>query len=313
LNSISIGTVYQMLRYFRTLILLYDSPARIIFMSRPISRILHFLLLLVLISTCGSIVYYYNAAPSPVPAATLTPVALVSGTSVPGTGWSLVQRGLERRVIQIYDDQDQHVESVYAWRLDQKYFRMDVAYEEKPKSLDTWQKETKAALVVNGGYFSVENEKYFPDGLTIVNGEASGNSFIGFGGMLAIDRSRAELRWLVQEPYDSDEPLQAGLQSFPMLVRPGGELGFGAERENNARARRTVIGQDRDGRILLLVAPEGYFTLHQLSVYLTGSDLRLDIAVNLDGGGSTGILVANPREIIPSKVLLPFVILVYTR
>jgi hypothetical protein len=61
------------------------------------------------------------------------------------------------------------------------------------------------------------------------------------------------------------------------------------------------------------LAHQEYISLHQLSVYLTGSDLYLDIAVNLDGGGSTGILVANPHKIIPSKVLLPFVILVYAR
>ena len=215
--------------------------------------------------------------------------------------------------MRIYNDQNQHVESLYIWRLDQNYFRMDVTYAERPKSLEAWQKETNAALVLNGGYFSVEDERYFPDGLTIVNGEAFGSSFDGFGGMLAIDQSRAELRWLVQKPYNSSEALQAALQSFPILVQPGGELGFPAERENHARARRTVIAQDKEDRILLLVAPEGYFTLHQLSVYLTGSDLQLDIAVNLDGGGSTGILVANPREIISPKTLLPFVILVYAR
>jgi exopolysaccharide biosynthesis protein len=215
--------------------------------------------------------------------------------------------------MRIYNDQNQPIESVYIWRLDQNCFRMDVAFDERPKSLQTWQEETNAVMVLNGGYFSIENKRYFPDGLTIVNGEAFGSSFDGFGGMLAINQSRAELRWLVQKPYNSHEPLQAALQSFPILVRPGGELGFPAEREDNARARRTVIGQDKDGRILLLVAPEGYFTLHQLSVYLTESDLNLDIAVNLDGGGSTGILVAKPQEIIPSKVLLPFVILVYAR
>jgi cellobiose-specific phosphotransferase system component IIB len=74
-----------------------------------------------------------------------------------------------------------------------------------------------------------------------------------------------------------------------------------------------VIAQDKEGRFLLIVAPQGYFTLHQLSAYLTDSDLDLDIALNLDGGGSTGLMVAKPREIIPSKVLLPFVILVYER
>ena len=216
-------------------------------------------------------------------------------------------------MIEIYNGQNQHAESLYVWRLDQNHFRMDVAYAERPKTLETWQKETNADLVVNGGYFSIENERYFPDGLAISDGEAFGRSFNGFGGMLAIDQSGAELRWLVQEPYNSDEPLQAALQSFPILVQPGGELGFPAERENHARARRTVIAQDRDGRILFMVAPEGYFTLHQLSVYLTESDLNLDIALNLDGGGSTGILVARPREIIAPRTLLPFVILVYAR
>lgn len=232
---------------------------------------------------------------------------------MPDTGWSLLRPGFERRLIRIYNDQNQIIESLYLWRLDQNYFRMDVAYDEGPKSLETWQKETNASLVLNGGYFSIENDRYFPNGLTIVNGEAFGSSFDGFGGMLAINEDSAELRWLVEKPYKSYEPLQAALQSFPILVRPGGELGFGAEREDHIGARRTVIAQDKDGRIIFIVAPQGHFTLHQLSVYLTESDLNLDIAVNLDGGGSTGILVANPREIIPSKVLLPFVILVYPR
>jgi exopolysaccharide biosynthesis protein len=216
-------------------------------------------------------------------------------------------------VIRIYNEQNQQVESLYIWRLDQKYFRMAVTYAERPKSLDTWQKETKATIVVNGGFFSVANEKYVPDGLTIVNGKAVGRSFAGFGGMLAIDQAQAELRWLVEKPYNAYEPLQAALQSFPILVQPGGGLGFPAESDDDARARRTVIAQDKDGRILFIVAPQGYFTLHQLSVYLTKSDLNLDVALNLDGGGSTGILVANPREIISPNTLLPFVILAYAR
>jgi exopolysaccharide biosynthesis protein len=216
-------------------------------------------------------------------------------------------------VIQICDKQNQQVESVYIWRLNQKYFRLDVAFDKTPKSLETWQRETNALMVINGGYYSVEDERYFPDGLTIVDGKASGQSFNGFGGMLAINDSWAELRWLVQKPYDSLESLRAALQSFPILVRPGGQLGFGAERENNVGARRTVIAQDKEGRIIFIIAPQGYFTLHQMSIYLTQSDLHLDIAVNLDGGGSTGILVANPPEIISSDRSLPFVILVYPR
>lgn len=286
-------------------------------MYKHVSRILHSLLLIIFIGTWSSIFYYVKQEPSLRPVETFvpTPVPRVSVTreTLPDPGWSLLRPGLERRVIDIYNDQNQQVESLHLWRLDQKYFRLDVVFDETPKSLETWQKETNAALVVNGGYFSINNERYSADGLTVVNGKPFGSSFNGFGGMLAINQARAELRWLVEKPYNSNEPLQAALQSFPMLVKPGGKLGFPAARENHARARRTVIGQDRVGRILFIVAPEGYFTLHGLSVYLTESDLNLDIAINLDGGGSTGILVAKPHDVIPSKVLLPFVILAYPR
>lgn len=298
--------------------------------SRPI-HLLILLLFLILSGTCASSIYFINDEPAVPPVGLLTPTPMLSvlheatfpPTPVPGVpptfdpgpdpNWSLLQPGLEGRVSQIYNDLNQPVESLHVWRLDQNYFRLDVAYDDTPKSLETWQRETNALMVVNGGFYSIDNERYFPDGLTIVNGAASGRSFNGSAGMLAIAGSRAELRWLLQKPYNSSEPLQAALQSFPILVQPGGGLGFGAERENHVSARRTAIGQDKDGRILFMVAPQGYFTLHQLSVYLTESDLNLDIAVNLDGGGSTGILVANPREIIPPSRPLPFVILVYAR
>ena len=216
-------------------------------------------------------------------------------------------------MIRLFNAQNQHIESLYIYRLDQNQFRLDVAYHETPQSLEDWQKETNALVVLNGGFFRVENERYFPNGLTIINGQVLGSSYDSFGGMLAISDSRAELRWLAQKPYVFDEPLWAGLQSFPVLVKPGGELGFPAQFEDNLAARRTVIAQDRDGRMLFIVAPRGHFTLHQLSLYLTESDLNLEIALNLDGGPSTGILVGEPRESIPSQALLPIVILVYAR
>lgn len=216
-------------------------------------------------------------------------------------------------MINIYNDQNQPIESLYIWRLDQDDFQLDIAYHETPQSLESWQQETDALLVVNGSFFREENEKYLPNGLTIINGQPFGSSYESFAGMLAISDLGAELRWLAQEPYNPSELLQAALQSFPLLVKPGGELGFAEEFEDNVKARRTVIGQDRDGNLLFIVAPRGHFTLHQLSLYLTESDFNLNIALNLDGGPSTGILIADPHEIISSQVLLPFVILVYAR
>jgi phosphodiester glycosidase len=280
-------------------------------MYKPIYPILNMILLLVLIGTISSVVYDLNKMPSEKPVE--TPSQTGTFETAQKEGWSTLHPGLERRVIQVKDDGGQPVESLHIWRIDQDDFRLDVAFSGTPKSLENWQKESDAALVVNGGYFSINDKRYSADGLTILNGQASGKSFTGFGGMLAIAGRGAELRWLAEQPYDPSEGLDAALQSFPILVEPGGRLGFGAERDNHVSARRTVMAQDRDGRILFIVTPQGYFTLHGLSAYLTGSDLDLDIAVNLDGGGSTGLLVANPHEVIPSRVLLPFVILVYER
>lgn len=216
-------------------------------------------------------------------------------------------------MIRIFNEQNQHIESLYMFRLDQNQYRLDVAYHETPQSIEDWQKETNALMVVNGGFFREENEKLIPNGLTVINGQAFGSSYDSFGGMLTIYHTGAELRWLAQKPYYPGELLIAGLQSFPILVKPGGELGFPAEFEDNVRARRTVIAQDKDGRILFIITPRGHFTLHQLSLYLIESDINLDIALNLDGGPSSGVMLSEPREIIPSQSLLPIVILVYPR
>ena len=196
-----------------------------------VSRTLHFFLLLTWIVGCNSI-YQTPLVPTatPIPTFSPTPVptSLPTLESTPDTGWILLQPGLERRLIKIYNDQNQHVESLYMFRLDQNQFRLDVAYHERPQSLEDWQRETNALLVVNGGYFRIENEKYIPNGLTIVNGEPFGSSYEPFAGMLAISDHGAELRWLTEKPYDPNEPLRAALQSFPLLVKPGGELGFPA-------------------------------------------------------------------------------------
>src|SRR5512134_1571311 len=101
--------------------------------------------------------------PSPSPLSPSSP-----SPEPPDTGWQVLGPGLERRMIRLYNDENQHIESLYIWRLDQNLFRLDVAYQETPQSLEDWQAKTNALLVVNGGYFRVENERYFPNGLTIL-------------------------------------------------------------------------------------------------------------------------------------------------
>lgn len=282
--------------------------------SKSIAQTFSLFLILCILTSC--------TLPSPTTApftltktkSTISPPIPSSKSNISNTSWTSLQPGLEKRRIDIHNDQNQLTESLHILRLDQSLFRLDVAYSETPKNLQDWQKETGALIVVNGGYFRVEDEKYIPNGLTIIDGNPLGSSYEGFGGIVAINEDGAEIRWLVDQPYNPAEGLQAALQSFPMLVKPGGVLGFSAEHEDNLQARRTVIGQDKDGNLYFIVTPKGYFTLHQLSAYLIASDLHLDIALNLDGGPSSGMAIKNDvQDTIPAQSPLPVVILVYPR
>ncbi len=254
-----------------------------------------------------------EAAPTPVISPLPTFTATSAPTFVPDTGWIPLNPGLERRIINLTGDAGRRLEYLYILRLEPDRYVFDVAYDPQAQTLEAWQRETGALVVVNGGYFRKEKETWLPVGLIIVNGEAVGSSYDSYAGMLAITAAGPELRWLARDPYDPAEPLRGGLQSFPLLVKPGGEMGFPGDLEDNQQARRTVIGQDEAGRMLFILAPMGYFTLHQLSAYLTASDLALDIALNLDGGPSSGLLLADPREEITASSSLPIVITVRER
>ena len=247
-----------------------------------------------------------SAAPAPTP-------AQVAPTPIPDTGWETLRDGLERRVLTLQDAQGQRIERIYLLRLDPALFSFSVSAHPQPQTLEAWQAETGALIVLNGGYFRQEGDAFLPTGLTVLDGQPSGISYGGFAGMFAVTSAGPELRWLEKQPYDPNEVLQSALQSFPMLVKPGGVLGFPEQFEDNQAARRTVIARDGSGRFLFLVAQQGFFTLHALSKYLVESDLDLDIALNLDGGPSSGLLLADPAEGIPSFSALPVVIVVRLR
>jgi hypothetical protein len=67
---------------------------------------------------------------------------------------------------------------------------------------------------------------------------------------------------------------------------------------------------DGDGRLLLILVSWGSFTLAELSSYLASADFNLVNALNLDGGTSTGLILADPPESIPAFVAVPSVITV---
>lgn len=246
-------------------------------------------------------------APTPVPTQPPTSTPLPTSTPEPvDTGWLPVTPGMERRHVTVQTGLG--AERLTIVRLDpaQFTFRVRVTPGET-QTVQAWSATSETLLTVNAGYY---DENGAPLGLVIADGQRYGSSYADFAGMLAVAADgEVSVRWLRTEPYDPLEPLLQAVQSFPVLVKPGGVMGFPADADEGQASRRMVIAQDTSGRILILIARRGYFSLHMLALWLTTSDLDIDVALNLDGGTSAGLWLAGiPAAQINSLVEVPVVI-----
>ncbi len=240
---------------------------------------------------------------------TFTPAPPTPTARPADTGWEPVVAGIEVRSLDVAVGE--LTERVTLARVDPAAVRFRVLYDpEAPASIQGWAARSGADLVINAGYFT---EEHTTIGLTISEGDTHGASYGDYAGMFAVTTDdRVNVRWLRISPYQPAESLRAAVQSFPILVKPGGVLGFDAEADDGRASRRSVVGQDAGGRILFAVAPGGAFTLHDLSRWMSRSDLGLDIAINLDGGTSSGLWVRGGPA-IDSMVGVPSVIVADVR
>jgi hypothetical protein len=149
-------------------------------------------------------------------------------------------------------------------------------------------------------------------GLVVADGFSYGQSFDGFGGMFRVllDES-IEIRALRPNPYAGEASLQA-VQGFPMLINPPGERARTGDGFDDL-ARRTILAQDQQGRILILITPLGEISLRNAQRWLAESDLGIVAAFGLDGGKSSGLYVACPNrpKLYNSIEAIPVVLAVY--
>ena len=243
------------------------------------------------------------APPSATPPPTPTPPA-------PGlTDWEMLEPGLEIRTASIEAAPGSAV-PVTLLRLDPAHYTLRVHYDSaSPAPISTWQLRTGAQVVVNGGFFTPENE---PLGLLVVDGQPVGQSYQGFGGMLAAIDGAMQVRALSQQPYLPGEAVEQAVQSRPVLIYPGGEpadFNFSTEVD-----RRTAVAVDTSGRLVIIIVDRVGVSLYTLRDWIAGQDVfDVHAALNLDGGGSTGLALAAGGEsrLIDSWSTLPIVLAFY--
>ena len=222
------------------------------------------------------------------------------------TGWTPVVKGIASR--QLFVDTQVGRERLHLVRFDPHQIRLRVIYQPAhPRTVSQWAETLPNALIItNAGYFTPDNQA---TGLIVSDGIARGRTHGAFAGMLAVHADgQTTLRWLQTWPYSPNEKLVQAVQAFPVLVKPGGLMGFPIDADEGQRSRRTIVALDTSGRLIILVSPGFHFSLHELAVWLAESDLQLDIAMNLDGGTSTGLWIRDHESQIDSLVPIPAVI-----
>ena len=172
-------------------------------------------------------------------------------------------------------------------RLDPRRVRIRMAHytqlqERLPLDILEWERRTGALAVFNAG-------QYYPDysymGLFVSGGHVvSGDLHSDFkAALVASPRSggpRARVLDLDKHPIRADElPWREVAQSF-RLFDDDGRIRV---RKSNQVAYRTAVGEDAQGR-LLVIATEGGYTLYELAGLLQTLPLGLRRAMSMDGG-----------------------------
>ncbi|MFQ3663535.1 MAG: phosphodiester glycosidase family protein [Chloroflexaceae bacterium] len=249
-----------------------------------------------------------TAIPTLMPTSTGLPVSPLGATAPPAdSGWLPAAPGVETRHMRAAVADRETALSIV--RIDPQQVRFRVGYApETPLPLATWAERAGARVAINGGFFDADGRSV---ALLVHDGQFEGSSYVGQGGMFAVSPEGAVwLQSLADNPFDPAVPLAHALQGWPMLVKPG--IGASYHAEDYDRARRSALGLDRGGSVLLIVASAPVFTLREFSAWLAASDLELDSAVNLDGGSSSGLVVRSDSApaLVEPFVPLPIVLLV---
>jgi len=254
---------------------------------------------------CLVVAAWLMAACSPIDELTFTPTPTLTPIA-PDTGWQTVSAGIEVRELSVINA-SRHDRLLIA-RVDPSLASFQVRYSpDRPRRVGEWLDAEQARLVINGGFFGTDNRAL---GLLISDGQAFGESYVDLGGLFGVSQGRVQVRSLILQPYSPAETFEHMVQSFPMLLNH--RAANDRIRDDGDIAPRSVVGLDRAGRIVFLVSPRPIFSLTDLAMWLSQSDLELDAALNLDGGTSSGLMARTADGVwgIDSWIAVPAVIVV---
>ncbi|MDF1497383.1 MAG: phosphodiester glycosidase family protein [Patescibacteria group bacterium] len=168
-----------------------------------------------------------------------------------------------------------------------------------PKTVMAWRQELGADLVINGSYFDEMMQAtgyYHPAGATSTRiawpSRDSQSDELSYTGLVQIVNGDLNLFYLPAQTLKESAPDVAAFLTFPTLVADGKTL---IKTDSQKYAHRTVLAKDMNGTPYVIITESGSPSLFEMAEWLVAQPERFAIAVNLDGGPSTGMSYADDK------------------
>ncbi|MBD3281721.1 hypothetical protein GF391_03155 [Candidatus Uhrbacteria bacterium] len=195
-------------------------------------------------------------------------------------------------------------------KIDEKEFDWGMANNPNdPKTVLAWRQELNANLVINGSYFDENMQPtgyYHAAGATSTRfdwpGRDEQTNETGYTGLVRIIDGDLKLSYLPAGRQRESAPDVAAFLSFPTLLYDGEAL---IETDSKKYAHRTLLAQDVRGSSYIILTESGIPSLYETAVWLEAQPEEFAIAINLDGGNSTGLSYADDEvkvEVISAAV-----------
>ncbi|MBW3563098.1 MAG: phosphodiester glycosidase family protein [Acidobacteria bacterium] len=233
----------------------------------------------------------------------LVVVLLVLGGDLHAQGWEEIKPGIS------YREYTQPGRAIYVTRIDLTTPTIDLiasAEIDRGLTVDEFAERYDTVVAINGDYF---NQQLQPIGPALSSCGAWGNAKAGRTEIVvAIGSERAE----IYRPSSREAPLPSWVEDavagWPMLVDGCKSLSTslpGSASFTMAPHPRTAVGLSGDQKLIYFVVADGRredapgMTLPQLADFMH-EELGVCTAVNLDGGGSSQMVVGDDTVNVPS-------------
>lgn len=190
--------------------------------------------------------------------------------------WTRIAPGVEMRMLRAPGDGS--ARSVVAIRTSPERVRVAAG---SAREAEAWRKTFKALVAVNGGYYDAAGK---PLGLRASRGQKLSPLHGKAWGVFYTrgDTANLKARIVPTENFKWRHDVRVAIQCGPRLVENGKVLKL-----KNQWARRTGLGIQRDGRVIIAVADSEISLPDWARLWASPSGLNCSDALNLDGGPSS--------------------------